>query len=171
MEAVQVIIEPVLTEKANQMREGEAKKYVFKVHPDANKIMVKEAVNKLFGVKATACNIVTVKAKPRNARLKRRYVNCMAWQWGVPACLCRLLTHCHTCCRFSLSAMRTSATCGMLHPPQGLHRGRPGGLLGGCQERSGHAQGHDPSPKTILGRQDHGHSAIGAHYGVVASLD
>ena len=81
MEAVQIIIEPVLTEKANSIREGEAKKYVFKVHPDANKIMVKEAVNKLFGVKVTACNIVNVKAKPRNARLKRRYVRGSTTPW------------------------------------------------------------------------------------------
>lgn len=81
MEAVQVIIEPVLTEKANRLREGEAKKYVFKVHPDANKIMIKEAVNKLFGVKATACNIISVKAKPRNARLKRRYAKGSTTPW------------------------------------------------------------------------------------------
>ena len=33
MEAIKVLIEPVLTEKTNAMREGETKKYVFKVDP------------------------------------------------------------------------------------------------------------------------------------------
>ena len=41
-----VLIEPVLSEKANILREQN--KYTFKVHPDASKIQIKEAVRKLF---------------------------------------------------------------------------------------------------------------------------
>ena len=37
MEAMDVHIEPVLTEKTNVMREGETREYVFKVDPRANK--------------------------------------------------------------------------------------------------------------------------------------
>jgi large subunit ribosomal protein L23 len=37
MDAMKVLIEPVLTEKTNTMREGETRKYVFKVDPRANK--------------------------------------------------------------------------------------------------------------------------------------
>lgn len=70
MRADQIIIEPVLTEKSNVMREGSSPKYVFKVHPAANKIQVMSALNELFGVKPVSCNIVNMKAKPRKARTK-----------------------------------------------------------------------------------------------------
>lgn len=67
----QVIIEPVLTEKTNSMRESEgAVKYTFKVNPRANKIQIMEAVKVLFSVKPVDCNIINVKAKPRQSRTK-----------------------------------------------------------------------------------------------------
>ena len=37
-----ILIEPILTEKATTLREEG--KYVFKVHPDANKLEIKQAV-------------------------------------------------------------------------------------------------------------------------------
>ena len=41
-----VILKPVITEKSmNNMAE---KKYTFLVHPEANKAMIKEAVEKMF---------------------------------------------------------------------------------------------------------------------------
>ena len=70
MDVMKVLIQPVLTEKTNQMREGESKKYVFKVDPRANKIQIMSAVKELFNVQPVACNIVSVKAKPRMARTK-----------------------------------------------------------------------------------------------------
>ncbi len=70
MDLQQVIIEPVLTEKTNVLREGEQKKYVFKVHPWANKNMVARAMKELFDVKPVKCNIVNVKPKPRQTRTK-----------------------------------------------------------------------------------------------------
>jgi large subunit ribosomal protein L23 len=50
-----VVIEPVVTEKSmNAMAE---KKYTFLVHPEANKTMIKEAVEKMFdGVKVAKVN-------------------------------------------------------------------------------------------------------------------
>jgi large subunit ribosomal protein L23 len=70
MDLQQVIIEPVLTEKTNVLREGEQKKYVFRVHPWANKNMVARAMKELFDVKPVKCNIVNVKSKPRQTRTK-----------------------------------------------------------------------------------------------------
>ena len=40
MRADQVIIEPVLSEKTNIAREGEIKKYTFKVRMDSNKFQI-----------------------------------------------------------------------------------------------------------------------------------
>lgn len=73
MRADQVILEPVLTEKSNMMRETDVKKYCFKVDPRANKIEIMAAVEELFSVKPVSCNVLSVKAKPRFARTKSGY--------------------------------------------------------------------------------------------------
>lgn len=85
MEAMKVILEPVLTEKTNLMRDGETRKYVFRVHPKANKIQVMGAVKSLFNVQPVACNIVSVKAKPRMARTKSgmRYGTTTPWKKAI----------------------------------------------------------------------------------------
>jgi len=70
METSRVIIEPVLTEKTNVLREGETKKYVFKVDPRANKVDVMKAVKDAFTVHPVKCHIVNVKSKPRMTRTK-----------------------------------------------------------------------------------------------------
>ncbi len=70
MDADTVIIEPVLTEKTNIMREAEERKYVFKVHPKANKMQIMRAVHELFSVNPVSCRVLNVKAKPRSARTR-----------------------------------------------------------------------------------------------------
>ena len=70
MDANRVIIEPVLTEKTNLMREGEEKKYVFKVDPRANKIQIMHAVKTVFSVQPAKCNIINVKGKTKTQRTK-----------------------------------------------------------------------------------------------------
>ncbi len=59
-----VILRPVITEKSmNQMSE---KKYTFLVHPDANKSMIKEAVEKMFsGTKVASVNTINNDGKKR----------------------------------------------------------------------------------------------------------
>ncbi len=59
-----VILKPAITEKSmNQMAE---KKYTFYVHPEANKSMIKEAVEKMFsGVKVASVNTVNNVGKKR----------------------------------------------------------------------------------------------------------
>lgn len=63
-----VLIEPVLSEKATLLREEG--KYVFKVHPDANKYEIKEAVSKLFNVKVLRCTVLNVGGKVKRVRSK-----------------------------------------------------------------------------------------------------
>lgn len=68
MRADQVIIEPVLSEKSNIARDGNVKKYTFRVNPKANKYEIVAAVKELFGVEAVACNTMNVKGKPKATR-------------------------------------------------------------------------------------------------------
>ena len=59
-----IIFKPIMTEEAMKMIAD--KKYCFYVHPDANKVQVKEAVEKLFdGVKVKRVNIMNLKGKIR----------------------------------------------------------------------------------------------------------
>lgn len=59
-----VILKPVVTEKSmNAMAE---KKYTFLVHPEANKTMIKEAVEKMFaGTKVAKVNTMNLEGKNR----------------------------------------------------------------------------------------------------------
>jgi large subunit ribosomal protein L23 len=61
-----ILIEPVLSEKANLLREEG--KYVFKVDPRATKIQIKEAVRRLFNVHPIACTVMVVGGKPKRQR-------------------------------------------------------------------------------------------------------
>jgi hypothetical protein len=45
-----VIIKALVTEKGTRMREG-GNKYLFQVHPDANKVEIQQAVQLIFGVR------------------------------------------------------------------------------------------------------------------------
>ncbi len=65
----EIILKPIVTEKSTLMREKH-NKYSFVVHGDANKIMVADAVKKLFQVTPLAVNIVNVKGKKKRVRYK-----------------------------------------------------------------------------------------------------
>lgn len=61
-----IILKPVVTEKT--MNDMANKRYAFYVHPDATKIQVREAVEKMFdGVKVSRVNTMNCRGK-----LKRR---------------------------------------------------------------------------------------------------
>ncbi len=66
-----ILIEPVLSEKTNLMREEG--KYTFKVDPSATKIQVKEAVRRLFKVNPISCTIMVVGGKPKRQGKKSGY--------------------------------------------------------------------------------------------------
>ena len=67
MAAVQyydVILKPVITEKS--MAGMSEKKYTFLVHPEANKTMIKEAVEKMFeGTKVQKVNTMNMPGKEK----------------------------------------------------------------------------------------------------------
>jgi large subunit ribosomal protein L23 len=59
----QVLIAPVVSEKSyGQIAQN---RYTFKVHQDAHKTQVRQAVEQLFGVSVVAVNIVKVQPKPK----------------------------------------------------------------------------------------------------------
>ena len=64
---LEIIKAPVITEKSEIARE--AGKFTFKVDPKANKIEIKEAIEKLFNVKVT--EIRTLNVKPKKRRVGR----------------------------------------------------------------------------------------------------
>ena len=61
--AYDIIIKPVITEQS--MEESEAKKYVFKVAEDANKIQIAKAVEEIFGVKVAKVNTLRMSGKKK----------------------------------------------------------------------------------------------------------
>ena len=63
MDASQIILTPIVSEKSYQ-RTAEGK-YTFKVHQDAHKTQVRQAVEALFDVKVERVNIIKVQAKPK----------------------------------------------------------------------------------------------------------
>lgn len=59
-----VILKPVITEKS--MAGMAEKKYTFLVHPEANKTMIKEAVEKMFeGAKVRKVNTMNIQGKKK----------------------------------------------------------------------------------------------------------
>jgi large subunit ribosomal protein L23 len=74
-----ILIEPVLSEKANLLREEG--KYVFKVDPSATKLQIKEAVRRLFNVHPIACTVMVVGGKPKRQRYKSGYT--ASWKKAI----------------------------------------------------------------------------------------
>ena len=67
MNPADVLVAPVVSEKSYS---GLAdRKYTFKVHKDAHKTQVRQAIEELFGVKVKAVRIVKVAAKPKRRGL------------------------------------------------------------------------------------------------------
>ena len=60
---LEIIKAPVITEKS--MADKENGKYTFKVDPRANKIEIKNAIEKIFNVKVTSIRTLNVKPKKR----------------------------------------------------------------------------------------------------------
>ena len=63
MHASQVVLKPIVSEKSY---EGTTRgSYTFKVHPDAHKTQIRQAVEELFDVKVERVNVIKVQAKPK----------------------------------------------------------------------------------------------------------
>jgi len=63
MEATQVIIRPVVSEKTFVL--AEAGKYTFRVHENAHKTQIRQAIEQLFDVHVVAIRTASVKSKPK----------------------------------------------------------------------------------------------------------
>jgi large subunit ribosomal protein L23 len=63
MEHTQVIIRPVVSEKSYVL--SAADRYTFRVHPDAHKTHIRQAVEALFDVHVVEVRTLSVKSKPK----------------------------------------------------------------------------------------------------------
>jgi len=75
----QILIEPVLSEKANILREEG--KYVFKVDARANKMQIKEAVRRLYNVHPVSCTVMNVGGKPKRLRSRPGFTS--SWKKAI----------------------------------------------------------------------------------------
>ena len=67
MDASQVIIRPVVSEKSYVL--ATADKYTFRVHPDAHKTQIRQAIEQLFEVNVVDVRTMSVKSKPKRRGL------------------------------------------------------------------------------------------------------
>jgi large subunit ribosomal protein L23 len=65
----EVLLAPVVTEKSYTLVNEH--KYSFRVHPDAHKTQVRQAVEELFDVKVLRVNISQVQPKPKRRGMVR----------------------------------------------------------------------------------------------------
>ena len=63
MDASQVVIRPVVSEKS--FVQAEIGKYTFRVHDDAHKTQIRQAIEQLFDVRVRDVRTVSVKSKPK----------------------------------------------------------------------------------------------------------
>jgi large subunit ribosomal protein L23 len=59
----EVLLAPVVSEKSYSLITD--RKYTFRVHEDAHKTQIRQAVEQLFDVKVQSVNIVKVQSKPK----------------------------------------------------------------------------------------------------------
>lgn len=70
---------PLITEKGTLLQEEN--KYTFEVAGDANKVQIKEAVERAFNVKVAKVNVMTTPGKTK--RLGRREVRSPSWKKAI----------------------------------------------------------------------------------------
>jgi len=86
MSAGEIILQPVVSEKS--IDQATRRKYTFRVHPDANKIQIKAAVEELYltdKITVVGVNVLTTKAKTklRNTRRGRIAGQVGGWRKAV----------------------------------------------------------------------------------------
>ena len=63
MDHTQILIRPVVSEKSYVL--SAADRYTFRVHPDAHKTQIRQAVEALFDVHVVEVRTLSVKSKPK----------------------------------------------------------------------------------------------------------
>ena len=79
MDSSQVIVKPVLSEKSFAL--SAVGKYTFRVHPDAHRTQIRQAVESLFGVQVIEVRTLSVKSKPKRRGLTRGRTR--AWKKAI----------------------------------------------------------------------------------------
>lgn len=72
MKLSEVLIKPILTEKANAQQES-LRRYAFKVARKANKLEIKKAVEEIYGVSIVDVNTVVVPGKNKTRYTKKGF--------------------------------------------------------------------------------------------------
>lgn len=73
MKLSEVLVKPILTEKANAQQE-KLRRYAFKVNRKANKLEIKKAVEEFYGVNVIDVNTSVVPGKNKTRFTKAGYV-------------------------------------------------------------------------------------------------
>jgi large subunit ribosomal protein L23 len=73
MKLSEVLVKPILTEKANAQQE-KLRRYAFRVHRKANKLEIKKAVEDFYGVTVVDVNTSVVPGKNKTRFTKAGYV-------------------------------------------------------------------------------------------------
>ena len=75
MDHTQVLIRPVVSEKSYVLAAND--RYTFRVHPDAHKTQIRQAVEALFDVNVLGVRTMSVKSKPK----RRGHTSGRTRQW------------------------------------------------------------------------------------------
>jgi len=73
MKITDLLIKPILTEKANAQQES-LRKYAFKVNKKANKLEIKQAIEAFYGVNIVAVNTLVVPGKNKTRYTKAGFI-------------------------------------------------------------------------------------------------
>lgn len=73
MQAAEVLIKPILSEKANAQQE-KLKRYAFKVNRKANKLEIKKAVENFYGVSVVDVNTLVAPGKNKTKFTKAGFI-------------------------------------------------------------------------------------------------
>ena len=80
MNAHQIIIRPVVTEKSGELQ-GDDNQYTFEVHRDYNKIEIRKAVEMVFGVRVNKVRTMVVRGDLR--RVGRNFGKTRQWKKAI----------------------------------------------------------------------------------------
>lgn len=78
-QAYKNLIRPIITEKVSFL--GMYNQYVFEVDPKSNKVEIKKAIEKLYGVKPIKINIINMQGK--NVRYGRKMGKLKSWKKAI----------------------------------------------------------------------------------------
>ena len=73
MKLTEVLVKPILTEKANKQQE-KLRCYAFRVNKKANKLEIKKAIETFYGVQVENVNTIVVPSKAKSKYTKAGYI-------------------------------------------------------------------------------------------------